>query len=132
MTSMHAPSCCSLTFTQNPQCLSLPLVMIPMRTKLSLPPANNQWYKGDHGDGGEGTGGRDSTDGGVGSDDDLLKTPPPLPPALPPLPQADPNWYKSGDESSSVEAGSGDDGAENDDDLYSVRRIRKYPRARMG
>ena len=72
-------------------------------SQLSLPPADNQWYKGDDGDGGEGTNGKDSADGEVGADDDqLLKTPPPLPPALPPLPQADPHWYKSGDESKGV------------------------------
>lgn len=97
-------------------------------SQLSLPPADNQWYKGDDGDGGEGTNGKDSADGEVGADDDqLLKTPPPLPPALPPLPQADPHWYKSGDESKgseamdicSVQAGSSDDGAENDNDLFS-------------
>ena len=62
-------------------------------SQLSLPPDDNQWYKESGGNGREGIDGGDGTDGGVSTDDDqLLKTPPPLP-------QAYPNWYMSGDES---------------------------------
>ena len=62
-------------------------------SQLSLPPADNQWYKGGSG---EEDKGKDGTDGGVGGDgDQSLKTPPPLPPALlPSLPPADSQWYK--------------------------------------
>ena len=42
-------------------------------SQFSCSPADNQWYKGDDGNGGEGTDSRDSTDCGVGSDDDQLK-----------------------------------------------------------
>ena len=42
---------------------------------------------------GEGNNGKDGTDDGVGADDDQsLKIPSPLPPALPSLPRADPYW----------------------------------------
>ena len=43
----------------------------------------------------EGDNGKDGTDDGVGSDDDQsLKTPSLLPPALSSLPPADNQWYK--------------------------------------
>ena len=116
-------------------------------SQLSLPQADNQWYKegGDDGEegadgrecGGVGADGRDGTEpGGVGTDDDqLLKTPPTLPPALPPLhvhvPRADPNWYKSANDSKgsevmdicSVEA----DDRDEDEDVYSDKEYEKDP-----
>ena len=99
-------------------------------SQISLPPPDKQWYKrngggsgegndgkdGTDGGAGEGNDGKDSTDGGAGErndgkggttdadDDQSLKTPPPLPPALPSLPRADPNWYKLRDESKGSEA----------------------------
>ena len=77
---------------------------------LSLPKADNQWYKEGEDDGGEGASGGDGIESdGLGADNDqLLKTPPALPPALPPLhvhvPRADPNWYKSADDSKKINA----------------------------
>ena len=74
---------------------SPPFLEILATPLLSLPPADNQWYKSGSG---EGDKGKDDTDGGVdGDDDQSLKTPPPLPPALQSLPPADNQWYKGDD-----------------------------------
>ena len=74
----------------------------------------NDGKNGTDGGAGEGNDGKYSTDGGAGerndgkdgtdsgadaADDQSLKTPSPLPPALPSLLRADPNWYKLRDES---------------------------------
>ena len=92
-------------------------------SQISLPPPDKQWYKRNDGGNGEGDDGKDGTYGGAGADDDQsLKTPSPLPPALPSLPRADLHWYKLRDESKGSEATeicSIEGGTEKDLNLYS-------------
>ena len=91
-------------------------------SQISLPPPDKQWYMRNEGGSGEGIDGKDGTDGGADADyDRSLKTPSPLPPALPSLPQADPHWYKLKDESKgseTIEICSIEGGTEKDLTLY--------------